>query len=347
MAIGFAAAMATAAAWAVASTLIASQASRVDAFTLSLVRFVWGAIFLFPATFVLGAEGDYARMSTVDIAALVGTGFLATGMAETLYAVTIPLLGLTRTFAISTGSTVIFAFVFGLIFIGDTLTWQVGVGSAVIILGVYLVTFYGRPQESRTPEPMVDAPPRRSWLGRLLTRKRPSIAGDSAVAPDAVPALTILGQRAVKRPSRLMAHSLIVGIIFAVALGVMWGGATVWLRSASAGFDAAPAASVRMPAVILFVLVVALVRPNSTLRRRALPLRSHAVLAVSGLIGTGLLTLLIVISLQRISSGEFAVLFSTAPLFGIVLATVFLRERATRWAVLGALVIVGGIALIV
>jgi drug/metabolite transporter (DMT)-like permease len=141
-------------------------------------------------------------------------------------------------------------------------------------------------------------------------------------------------------------HRYAVGVTLAITMAALWGASTVWIRDASAGFDAAAAVSVRMPVVVLFLLALALFQPRSDLRRRALPRQSHLPLALSGILGTGITGLFIVISLHHIGAGSFTVLFSTAPLFGMVLAAIFLGERITAWLLVGALLIVGGIALI-
>ena len=316
MAVGIAAALAAALAWAVASTLIAHWAARVDAFSLSFIRAVWALLFLFIAGPLLGAD-SYAHMSNSDVAQLAAAGFLATGLAQTLYAITIPMLGLTRTF--TTGGQVVFAYLFGALFINDRVTWQAGVGSALVILGVYAVGIYGRPR-SRTSQPA-----------------RPADDTPVATTPWRAPAV---------RLAWIRAHHQAVGLILAVAMSVLWGTAIVWMRHAAADFEAAAATSVRMPFVALFLLVVALAQPTSDLRRRTLPRSSHLPLALSGILGTGVTGFFIVISLHHVGAGEFTVLFSTAPLFGMLLAALFLRERITVWLFGGALLVVGGIALL-
>ena len=326
MAIGIAAALSAAAAWAVASALIARWATRIDASSLSFVRAVWALLFLFAAGAVLGAD-SYTRMSTTDIAQLAAAGFLATGLAQTLYAATIPILGLNPTFIITTGGTVVFAYVFGAVFIDDPITWQDGAGSTLVIGGVYAVAIYGRrkaPISPRVPLP---------------------IAGGSLPSDDET-LVAILERRDAATVGWPHAHRHTIGIALAIAMAALWGAATVWIRDAAEGFDAAAAVSVRMPVVVLFLFALAIFQPRSDLRRRTLPRQSHVPLALSGILGTGVTGLFIVISLQHIGAGSFTVLFSTAPLFGMVLAALFLGERITVWLLVGALLIVGGIALI-
>ena len=257
--------------WAVSGAVIARQAWRVDPFSISVIRVTASLLFLIPAIFVLGAEGDFARMTVSDMAQLIGTGFLATALAETLFAVTIPLFGLTRTLTVAQGGTVLFAYVFGLIFIGDKITVLIGIGSVLVVVGVYVVANYGRARTGGA---------------------RP-IAGEE-VAP---PAQTAVRFGAVARFAR--AHAFAVGLTLSIVMAMMWARASVWLRSASEGFDAAAAAAIRMPVVIPFLVLIAGIQPQSSLRRWAIPRRSLAWLAVSGITGTGLVVVLIVTSLQR------------------------------------------------
>ena len=308
---GFAAAIAAAGVWAVSSAVIAHQGRSIDPFSISLLRAIWAGIFLIGAVFVLGAEGDFGRMSAGDLAQLIGAGFISTAVAETLYAFTIPLFGFTRTYTTTTAAAVLFAYVFGFLFIGDTLTVLVGVGSVVVLAGVYIVAIYGKSRRH---------------------------VGGAEEAARVEPAVAL--------PGALLPYAFGVGLVLAVVTGMAWGGVSVWLRSAAEGFDAAAAGVVRMPVVLPALALLAGMQSRSSLRRRAISRRSFVWLALSGALGTGLVILLIITALQRIGAGEFTVLFNTGPVFGIVLGAIFLRERVTPWAVIGALLVLGGIAMI-
>ena len=308
---GFAAAIAAAAVWAVSGAVIAHQARFVDPLSISCLRAIWAGIFLIAAVFVLGVEGDFGRMSVSDVAQLIGAGFLSTAVAETLYAITIPLFGFTRTYTTATASAVLTAYLFGLLFIGDTLTVLVGVGSVVVLAGVYTVVIYGKPR-------------------RQADGAEEAVRVEPAVAP----------------PGVLLRYAFAAGLVLAVVTGMAWGGVSVWLRSVAEGFDPAAAGVVRMPVVLPVLVLLAGMRSHSSLRRRAISRRSFVWLALSGALGTGLVILLIITALQRIGAGEFTVLFNTGPVFGIALGVVFLRERITPWALIGALLVLGGIAMI-
>lgn len=342
MGVGIAAALGGAFVWALSGALIASQTARLDPFSISFVRAVWAFIFFVAAVFVLGADGDIGRMSAGDLAQLIGAGFIATGLAETLYAVAIPFLGFTRMFTIVTGLNVFFAFVFGAIFLDDPITIEMGIGSVVMLAGVYLVALYGRPREPR----LAAAPAAHGRRFPAAWWRRPKLPPIAGGGSPLAPTHTGYDGSGVPVTQRFPHHRLAIGLALALTMGVMWGSAPVWIRSASQGFDASAVGLVRMPFIVAFLGLVAGLPRGSNLRRWDIPLRSQVALAVSGAVGTGLSTLLIIVSVQHISAGEFHVLFSTAPLFGILLAVIFLRERVTLWALIGALLVLAGIALI-
>ena len=320
MALGIAAALGVAAAWALVSLVMAAQARHVDPYSLSALRMLAAAVFFVIAVPALGATGEYGRMNAADVGLLFAQGMLASAIGETLYAVTIPLFGLNRTFTISTGLSVLAAFLFGAIFLGDDVTVSVGVGSVVVLGGVYLVANYGRP--------------------------RSAVAADEAVVAAALAATIEAGTHRGGLRRFFDAHRFAIGLTLAIALGVIFGAASVLLRHAAEGFDAAAAASVRIPVVVPFVVGVALVQPRSSLRRWSIPRRSLPWILLSGVVGTGLLAVLVTFSLQHISAGEFTVFFSVSPLIGMAVAAVFFRERVTLWLLVGALIVVGGIAII-
>lgn len=312
---GIAAPLGAALGWACGATLLAAQTGRVDTLSLTFFRMVWAFLFLLVALFALDAQGDLGRMSAGDLAQLAGAGFLATGSGEIFYAAALPFIGLTPTFTIVMGLTVFSAFVLGAIFLGDAVSVQIGIGSAIVLVGVYVVAIYGR--AGRRPVGQ-KAPAEGALLVPFLGRPRPW----------------------------LLAHRWQIGIAMAALTGLMFGIWSVWTRSAAEGFDATAAAFVRMPPVVALLAAAALLSRESTLRRRAFRRRSLGLLAISGLIGTGAPTLLLVLGLQHASAGQVTVLFSTAPLFALPLAAIFLRERVTIWVVMGAVLALVGIVLI-
>lgn len=327
MLVGFAAALGSAIAWAVAVTLMASQTARLDALSLSLIRALWAAGFFVAALFVLGDQGEFSRMTVNEMAQMGSAGFLAAGLGEALYAVAIAHAGMTVSFTIIIGLYNLFAYLFSAIFLGQAIDWLVGLGSLLAIAGVYVVTLYGRAR----PRPP---------LARSRSDSRPLAGGSDAPAlvrlPLDVP-LPLVG-RTVPRFG--------FGVTIAILTAIIWATSIVWLNRSTQGFAASAAVLTRMPLILLFTITGAALWPRSNLRRRDFPIRSQGALAVSGVLGTGLGSLLVIVALQEIGSGKTVVLFTTAPLWGLPMAVLFLGERVTRWAPVGAVLAVMGIALI-
>lgn len=327
MLVGFAAALGSAVAWAVAVTLMASQTARLDALSLSLIRAIWAAGFFVAALFVLGDQGEFSRMSVNDMAQMGSAGFLAAGLGEALYAVAIAHAGMTVSFTIIIGLYNLFAYMFSAIFLGQAVDWLVALGSLLAIAGVYVVTLYGR----GGPRPPLA-------LSRSGYRPIAGGGGATTVALSSHDVHLPLIGRTVPRFG--------FGVTIAILTAMIWATSIVWLNSSTQGFAASAAVLTRMPLILLFTITGAALWPRSNLRRLDFPLRSQGALAVSGVLGTGLGSLLVIVALQEIGSGKTVVLFTTAPLWGLPMAVLFLGERVTRWAPVGAVLTVGGIALI-
>ena len=308
--------------WAIASALRASQTARIDSVSIGAVRAIWTIPFWLVALFAFGAFDDLAQLQAGEIAQVIGSGLVGTALGETLYAASVAMLGMTRSFTTVIGIYSLMAYVWSAIFLGESIGWEIAAGSVLIILGVYLVAVYGRPR------PLTIGPSSGPSSGRssgLLTPSSQNVR------------LPIIG---VVRPSVRR------GIILALAVGLIWSASLVWLRSVSVGLDAVAVGTVRMPLVALFLLGSALLQRESILRRREIPRRSQGVLAVSGMFGAGLTTLLFILALQEIGAGQTAVLFSTSPLWALPLGFFFLRERITIWVAVGTVIAVGGIAML-
>ena len=378
---GIGAALGTAAAWAVASTFLASQTARVDTLTLIFIQAIWSGAFFVAALFALGGLDDLAAMSFHNMWQLSMAGFLGTGITVTLTAAAIALLGLVRPFAIITGLIVLLTFIFAAILLGDAVTWQDGLGSALVLTGVYLVALYGRPRsgaagaapEPRSARPASIVPPALSITaarrhGPARRRPRWRIAGGGAdsmesatAAPaydqgrprDVLPTLFLGSSRAVGRSAAATlpvfvrwayAHRLAIGIALAVAASASGAASTVWLRAAAVDVNPSAAAIVRVPLILGVLGVGAWLWPNSHLRAGNVDRRTMSAMALYGILGTGVSSLLIIVAIQEIGAGQAIAVFSVSPLIGLPLAMIFLREQITRWAVVGTVIAVAGIA---
>ncbi len=144
----------------------------------------------------------------------------------------------------------------------------------------------------------------------------------------------------------MIKHRLPIGVIVATLAGLNWAIAIVWLRGASFDVDPVAGVSVRIPLVVGIFAIAAIAYPNSSLRKWNITWRGFIAIAISGVIGNGIASLLILVSIQEVGAGEATTLLSTGPLWGLPLAVIFLRERITRWAVVGAVTAIVGIVLV-
>ena len=320
---GVAAAVTAAAVWAVSAVLLASQRQTVDFVSVSALRLVAASLFFLVVVWPLGANADLARMSFDDVWQLIGTAMLNLAVGDTFYIGAVMLLGVNFAYPAGLGLFALFSFLLSVIFLGETVTWDTALGSALVLAGVYVVLLYGR-ETAPTPAP---AP---------LTAQR---GGAAAAAADRTPGPTTALR--ARMPGRVA-----IGLLLLLITAVSWAGGTVWLRDVSEGFDAAAVGLVRIPSALITIGAVAFLTPGSSLRRRTVSRRSHGVLAVEGLLGAGIGSLLLIFAVQNIGAGETAVLVSLSPLFALPLAAVFLGERVTRWLVVGIVLAVAGIILL-
>ena len=310
--------------WAFASTLLASQARKADSLSASALRASAAMVFLLAMLFILNAEGDIGRMSVWDILQLLGNGLLNLTIGESLYAAAVASIGLTRSFTTVIGTYNLSTFLLAAVLLGESVTGEVVLGAVAIVVGVYVVLSYGRAGPG-------EEPPGRAAPGR---GRRSGMAAE--------------GEADVRLPffGRLRA-GVGMGIVLALVTGLVWGAGAVWMRSATEGFDAAAASVVRMPAAMSVLVVAALAQPDSSFRGRPMSLRTAGLLGLSGALTQGVSGLLFIVSLAEIGAGQTVVLFSTAPLFGLGLGLLLLKEPVTRWALLGSGIALGGVALLV
>ncbi len=150
---GVLAGIGSAAIWAVASTLMASSSTRVDAISVSTLRAVWGALALLVVTPFVALAGGFEGISVGVAMAVVGSALLGHALGDTLYIVSLKALGLTRAFTISLGLFVFLTYVLGVAFLDEAITLAEGIGSLLVLVGVYIVALRGR----RTGTPETDA----------------------------------------------------------------------------------------------------------------------------------------------------------------------------------------------
>lgn len=177
------------------------------------------------------------------------------------------------------------------------------------------------------------------------------IAGGSALVLLGVYVVAILGR--VRDPEELAPPAerieeprLWRGLVLVAVAAMAWAVATVWLRHAAGDANPVVAGAIRVPAAGVLLGAAALALPTSNLRLRTIPRRSGLILAASGVIGTGVGSLLFIYAVQEAGAGRTAVITSISPLFALPLGAIFLRERITRWIMAGTVLAVAGILLL-
>jgi len=95
------------------------------------------------------------------------------------------------------------------------------------------------------------------------------------------------------------------------------------------------------------LVTIAVVQSGASLTQNLsrLSRRTMLIVALSGILSQGVSGLLFVVALGEIGAGQTVVLLSTAPLWGLVLSALVLREPITRWVIVGSVLALVGIAL--
>ncbi len=136
-----------------------------------------------------------------------------------------------------------------------------------------------------------------------------------------------------------------LGVGLALVAAACWALSTTITRVAIEEIDVITANTIRLPFSALVSLLFGLGRaklPPSKFGRR-----SFAILFVAGALGTTGGGYLYLTSVQLAGAAKTAILASTAPVFAMPLAMLFLRERPGPRAVVGTLLAIAGIALVV
>ena len=346
---GQAAAVAAAAVWAISVILTASQASKLDFLSLSTLRLVTATIFFLIILFPLGADADIGRMSFNDIWQLVGTGVLNLAIGDTLYIGAIVLLGVNFTYTVSLGLFALFSFVLSVIFLDETVALQTILGSLLVLGGIYVVALYGRGSDQESTATDSTAVAAVGDPASALPAGIPLVQGAVVVVADG-PATTLpepgLATALTDSLRERIPGGIAGGLVLLVLAALCWAAGTVWMRDAADGFDATAVGVMRIPSAMITLAAIAFLTPSSALRRRSVPLSSGWALAIAGVTGAGIGSLLFIVAVQEIGAGETAVLSSLSPLFALPLAAVVLGERVTPWLLVGVAIALAGIILL-
>ena len=333
---GVAAAVGAAAVWAISAVLLASQRRTLDFVSVSALRLVAASLFFLAVLWPLGASGDLTRMSLDDIGQLIGTAVLNIAVGDTFYIGAVMLLGVNFAYPAGLGLFALFSFLLSVIFLGETVTPDTALGSALVLAGVYVVLLYGR-QSANAPAPTSGA---RRAADNAVAHDAPARPTATASAARHAASLTSRPPRpdpgAGRRRARAAGdHRAQLGRRH--RLDARRGGG---LRRRGGRPGAHPLGDDhgrrdRVPDAGILAATAG-----------GAAAQPRACLAIEGVIGAGVGSLLLIIAVQDIGAGETAVLVSLSPLFALPLAAVFLGERVTPWLVVGIVLAVGGVILL-
>jgi len=133
----------------------------------------------------------------------------------------------------------------------------------------------------------------------------------------------------------------LASLIDFLVLAAIWGSSFLFMRLAVVEFGPVGTAAVRVAIAAAFLLPLMLGRGLGPVFRR-----HWRIVCAIGLINSGIPFLLFAFSLLAITTGLSAILNATVPLFGALVAWVWLRDRPTGSRVLGLVIGFLGIALL-
>lgn len=134
---------------------------------------------------------------------------------------------------------------------------------------------------------------------------------------------------------------LLRGVLCALAASLLWGLAVTLLKPALTHLTMVQANAARMPmvAVLLYLFVM---RPTGQSVRQ-LSRRDWILLIGSGVSGMGLGAFMFLTALSQIGPAKAVTLTSVSPVFGVVLAVLFLHEKVGPRALAGAACCLAGV----
>ena len=312
--IGALAALGCALLWALSSVLVKTQTERLSALFINAFRCAVGTA-AFGLAAIAAHRGLLARAPASAVLALVAGAILGFAAGDTLYYRSMRLIGVSRTLPISAAYPA-FTMLVSVALFGASVGWTQLLGCVLVAAGVYLVGSSGGPAaraQAPAPEPARDSPAASGGT------KPPRGSGEVA------------------------------GIVLALAAALCWSFGVNLLDIGLRHVDILSANAVRMSAATVALLGLTLLRHRGIpeLRRGERSWaggRSLGVLALSALVGSVAGSWLFVSAVKLAGPSTSAILSSTAPLFGLPMALIGLKERVTLRLCVGAAVTVGGIA---
>lgn len=137
------------------------------------------------------------------------------------------------------------------------------------------------------------------------------------------------------------------GVISALMAGALWSIAVVTFKLGAIEIGSLVATTVKLSAATLALLPFALSQgEKGTLQIRKYSRRSLAIAVASGPLDYGLGMILFISAIQLIGAGKAVVISASSPLFLLPFSVFLLKERLTRFTLMGILISVTGIYLV-
>jgi drug/metabolite transporter (DMT)-like permease len=143
------------------------------------------------------------------------------------------------------------------------------------------------------------------------------------------------------RPNRSLSGTAKAWLPDFILLSAVWGSSFMFMRLAVVDFGTIPTATLRAGIGALALLPLLFLR-----RQTNLAVRSWKPLMVAGMLNAAIPSAAISFALLSISSGMAAIVNATVPLFGALVAFVWLRARPTRLAAIGLCIGFTGVAML-
>ncbi|MCL6644784.1 MAG: DMT family transporter [Dehalococcoidia bacterium] len=300
--------------WSATSVALTSLSTRTSPVVLSGLRLGFGALAMPPILWASGESSTIADAPLSTIAQVVASGALGYGLGDTLYILALNRLGMQRTFPVSMALYIGLTVLFGVLLLNEPFSWGLPAGALLIGVGTWLIVIPVAAAADRIRPPAV-------------------------AAPDPAPVLV--------QPAPLYARPGPAGYALLGGVGVTWAAATLWLAAASGDLGAIAAGTIRTPAGAVALLGFALAFQRPALAAPLRDPRRLGAIALAGLVGTTIGSLLYVYAVVTAGAARTAILSSTSPLLALPLSIAFLGERLTRRILAGTLLCVAGIVLVV
>lgn len=305
--------------WATTNIVLRGQSVRYGAITVNAWRAVFAAA-CFAGIFLLVRQpADILGVPRQALAALLAAVVVGMVIGDALQFSAMTLIGVSRAMPIG-ASFPLFTVIVAAIFLDERITIRTILGALLVIAGVVLLALPQKPRE------------------------RVGLAAD--MAPRETTGQAEPGTH--ERDHRLRHWQ---GVLMALVAAICWALSTTLTRVAVQDIDVITANTIRLPfsAVVSLLLGFGFGRRSG---RKPIPLwrfsrRSLVIIALAGVVGTAGGSFLYLTAVALAGAAKTAILASSAPVFGLLGAAIFLRERPGSRAILGTLIAIAGIAFVV